>query len=150
MSYTFLKRNVFNLDLKRLTSEQARISKRSLFHSRGGLIIIWVVHKIGQPHSGSPICLITSMILHWIGQYEILLPTQNLWQFKLFSNLKHNYFKAWSIHVMSYYNVLLMLKSGLLICTNRVTHITDLKWNVWLQYKGVGMGILQNPQFLCC
>ena len=150
MSYTFLKRNVFNLDLKRLTSEQARISKRSLFHSRGALIIIWVVHKIGQPHSGSPICLITSMILHWIGQYEILLPTKNLWQFKLFSNLKHNYFKAWSIHVMSYYNVLLMLKSGLLICTNRVTHITDLKWNVWLQYKGVGMGILQNPQFLCC
>ena len=30
MSYTFLKRNVFNLDLKRLTSEQARISKGSL------------------------------------------------------------------------------------------------------------------------
>ena len=27
MSYTFLKGNVFNLDLKRLTSEQARISK---------------------------------------------------------------------------------------------------------------------------
>ena len=25
MSYAFLKRNVFNLDLKRLTSEQARI-----------------------------------------------------------------------------------------------------------------------------
>ena len=36
MSYAFLKRNVFNLDLKRLTSEQARISKGSLFHSRGG------------------------------------------------------------------------------------------------------------------
>ena len=35
MSYTFLKRNVFNLDLKRLTSEQARISKGSLFHSPG-------------------------------------------------------------------------------------------------------------------
>ena len=35
MSYTFLKRNVFNLDLKRLTSEQARISKGSLFHSQG-------------------------------------------------------------------------------------------------------------------
>ena len=35
MSYAFLKRNVFNLDLKRLTSEQARISKGSLFHSRG-------------------------------------------------------------------------------------------------------------------
>ena len=34
-SYTFLKRNVFNLDLKRLTSEQARISKGGLFHSRG-------------------------------------------------------------------------------------------------------------------
>ena len=35
MSYTFLKRNVFNLDLKRLATEQARISKGSLFHSRG-------------------------------------------------------------------------------------------------------------------
>ena len=34
MSYAFLKRNVFNLDLKRLTSEQAQISKGSLFHSR--------------------------------------------------------------------------------------------------------------------
>ena len=32
MSYTFLKRNVFNFDLKRLTSVQARISKGSLFH----------------------------------------------------------------------------------------------------------------------
>ena len=31
MSYTFLKRNVFNFDLKRLTSEQPRISKGSLF-----------------------------------------------------------------------------------------------------------------------
>ena len=30
------KKNVFNLDLKRLTSEQARLSKGSLFHSRGG------------------------------------------------------------------------------------------------------------------
>ena len=29
MSYAFLKRNVFNLDLKRLTSEQAQISKGS-------------------------------------------------------------------------------------------------------------------------
>ena len=34
MSYT-LKKKVFNLDLKRLTSEQARLSKGSLFHSRG-------------------------------------------------------------------------------------------------------------------
>ena len=32
MSYTFLKRNVFNFDLKGLTSVQARISKGSLFH----------------------------------------------------------------------------------------------------------------------
>ena len=32
--YAFLKRNVFNLDLKRLASEQARISKGSLFHDR--------------------------------------------------------------------------------------------------------------------
>ena len=36
--YTFLKRNVFNLDLKRLTSEQARISKGSLFHSWGAVM----------------------------------------------------------------------------------------------------------------
>ena len=35
MSYTLLKRNAFTLDLKRLTSEHARILKGSLFHSRG-------------------------------------------------------------------------------------------------------------------
>ena len=34
------------------------------------LLIIQVINKIGQQHSGSLICLITSMITDWIGQYN--------------------------------------------------------------------------------
>ena len=49
MSYTFLKRNVFNLDLKRLTSEQARISKGSLFHSRGAATENLVLQGVNDP-----------------------------------------------------------------------------------------------------
>ena len=37
-------------------------------------VIIRVIKKIGRPHSGSPICLITSMITDRIGQHEVLLP----------------------------------------------------------------------------
>ena len=37
-------------------------------------VIIRVINKIGRPHSGSPICLITSMITDWIGRHEVLLP----------------------------------------------------------------------------
>ena len=35
---------------------------------------IRVTKKIGRPCSGSPICLITSMITDQIGQQEVLLP----------------------------------------------------------------------------
>ena len=35
------KKNGFNLDLKRLTSKQARISKGSLFHSRGQQTLLY-------------------------------------------------------------------------------------------------------------
>ena len=31
-------------------------------------VIIRVIHKIGRPRSGSPICLISSMITDWIGR----------------------------------------------------------------------------------
>ena len=37
-------------------------------------VIIRVINKIGRPRSGSPICLITSMIKDWIGRHEVLLP----------------------------------------------------------------------------
>ena len=32
------------------------------------------IYKIGRPRSGSPICLITSMITDRIGRHEVLLP----------------------------------------------------------------------------
>ena len=37
-------------------------------------VIIRVINKIGRPRSGSPICLITSMITDRIGRQEVLLP----------------------------------------------------------------------------
>ena len=37
-------------------------------------VIIRVINNIGRPRSGSPICLITSMITDWIGRHEVLLP----------------------------------------------------------------------------
>ena len=40
-------------------------------------VIIRVINKIGWPRSGSPICLITSMITDRIGRHEILLPIIN-------------------------------------------------------------------------
>ena len=36
-------------------------------------VIIWAINKIGRPHSGSPICLITG-ITNQIRRYEVLLP----------------------------------------------------------------------------
>ena len=40
-------------------------------------VIIRVINKIGRPRSGSPICLITSMITNRIGRHEVLLPIIN-------------------------------------------------------------------------
>ena len=37
-------------------------------------VTIRVINKIGRPRSGSPICLITSMITDRIGRHEVLLP----------------------------------------------------------------------------
>ena len=37
-------------------------------------VIIWVINKIGRARSGSPICLITSVIRDQIGRLEDLLP----------------------------------------------------------------------------
>ena len=34
-------------------------------------------NKIGRPRSGSPICLITSMITDRIGRHEVLLPVNH-------------------------------------------------------------------------
>ena len=40
-------------------------------------VIIRVLNKIGRPRSGSPICLITSMITDRIGCHEVLLLTNH-------------------------------------------------------------------------
>ena len=41
-------------------------------------VIIRVINKIGQPRSGSPICLITSMFTDRIGRHEVLLPINHI------------------------------------------------------------------------
>ena len=48
-------------------------------------VIIRVINKIGRPRSGSPICLITSMITDRIERHEVLLP------------INHNYNKICDI-----------------------------------------------------
>jgi len=42
-------------------------------------VIIRVINKIGRPRSGSPICLITSMITGRIGRHEVLLPINHIY-----------------------------------------------------------------------
>ena len=37
-------------------------------------VIIRVINKIGRPRSGSPICIITSMITDRIGRHDVLIP----------------------------------------------------------------------------
>ena len=48
-------------------------------------VIIRVINKIARPRSGSPICLIQSMIIDRIGRHEVLLP------------INHNYNKICDI-----------------------------------------------------
>ena len=50
-----------------------RLGKRTEW-SPNQSVIIRVINKIGRPRSGSPICLITSMITDRIGRHEVLLP----------------------------------------------------------------------------
>ena len=52
-------------------------------------VIIRVINKIGRPRSGSPICLITSMITDRIGRHEVLLP------------INHNYNKI--CYILDYF-----------------------------------------------
>ena len=40
-------------------------------------VIIRVINKIGRPRSGSPICLITSMITNRIGRHKVLLSSHH-------------------------------------------------------------------------
>ena len=42
-------------------------------------VIIRVINEIGRPRSGSPICLITSMITDRIGRHEVLLPINHIY-----------------------------------------------------------------------
>ena len=55
-------------------------------------VIIWVMSKIGQPRSGSPVCLINGMITDRIGQHKVLLPInrnyKRLWWISLFLTIK--------------------------------------------------------------
>ena len=55
-------------------------------------VIIQVISKIGWPRSGSPVCLIKSMITDRIGQHKVLLPInrnyKNLWWSSLFLTIK--------------------------------------------------------------
>ena len=42
-------------------------------------VIIRVINEIGRLRSGSPICLITSMITDRIGRHEVLLPINHIY-----------------------------------------------------------------------
>ena len=52
---------------KRFVSNSNRTSCRPIRS-----VIIRVINKIGRPRSGSPICLITSMITDRIGRHEVV------------------------------------------------------------------------------
>ena len=41
--------------------------------------MIQVINKIKQPRSGSPICLITTMITDWIGRHKVLLSINHIY-----------------------------------------------------------------------
>ena len=42
-------------------------------------VIIREINEFGRPRSGSPICLITSMITDRIGRHEVLLPINHVY-----------------------------------------------------------------------
>ena len=42
-------------------------------------VIIRVINEIGRPRSGSPICLISSMITDRIGLHSVLLPINHIY-----------------------------------------------------------------------
>ena len=50
-------------------------------------VIIRVINKIGRPRSGSPICLITSMITDRVGRHEVLLPINHNSKFVIYKTL---------------------------------------------------------------
>ena len=104
-------------------------------------VIIRVINKIGRPRSGSPICLITSMITDRIGRHEVLLPinhnynkicyildfflikTQEIPRVFFLLTVKKGHLSTrvrW--RVLSHYTVLLVLKSEQLIA-NQILRI---------------------------
>ena len=42
-------------------------------------VLIRVINTVGRPRSGSPICLITSMITDRIGRHEVPLPINHIY-----------------------------------------------------------------------
>ena len=55
-------------------------------------VIIWVINKIGRLRSGSPICLITSMITDRIGWHKVLLPINH--NFNIICDIIGYFFKS--------------------------------------------------------
>ena len=55
-------------------------------------VIIRVINKIGRPRSGSPICLITSMITDRIGRHDVLLPINH--NFNKICNIAGYFFES--------------------------------------------------------
>ena len=61
-------------------------------------VIIRVINKIGRPRSGSPICLITSMITDRFGRHDVVLPINHNFSkicdiVSYFFNSKHKKFE---------------------------------------------------------
>ena len=78
--------NLFSLSVKFTGAKCARIyvilinnGNRTEWSPVGSVITRWVINKIGQLRSGSPICLIMSMITDRIGRHEVRLPINHIY-----------------------------------------------------------------------
>ena len=86
-------------------------------------VIIRVINKIGRPRSGSPICLITSMITDRIGRHEVLLPINHNFNkicdiigYFLNQNTRNSKFCIASIEKKSHFSARVMARTVLLNC----------------------------------
>ena len=81
-------------------------------------VIIRVINKIGRPRSGSPICLITSMITDRIGRHEVLLLINHNFNkicdiigYFLDQNTRNSTFRLASIEKKSHLSACLMART---------------------------------------
>ena len=94
-------------------------------------VITQVINKIGRLRSGSPICLITSMITDWIGRHEVLLP------------INHNFNKICDIYKALFWNqnrgssnfFLLVVKKSHLSACMMVRTVQLLRHDVYCPIK---------------